>query len=207
MNARLRELIDARQIYDAWLLLHGAHAAAVYRFVLERTSARTADDRCRDVWNAVYQGLPRYDVGVSPRSWLFALARMLCDRSPTPPPISLGRALFLARGLGLRVRRSDVSAIEHSIAALPPDDRELLELRYVSGLRASELARILGANVRSIEQRLTSILIGVRVVVGAMATDASRRDAAHVRIARERRPLVQSDRPRRRPRVQRDPMR
>lgn len=195
VNDRLRELITARQIYDAWRLVHAAFEPAVYRFVLQRTRAEYAEDLCRDIWNAVYRMLPTHDANVSPRSWVFAIARAkVSERSTIPPPPTLGRALYSTRALGRSVTRRDVPALERVIAALPAGDRELMELRHVSGLQVAELATVLGTSVRMIEGRLSSTAANLRVLVGAMTAAAPRQETTHAHGTRGRGHLAKPSR-------------
>jgi RNA polymerase sigma factor (sigma-70 family) len=53
-----------------------------------------------------------------------------------------------------------------AVAGLSPSDRELVGLRYGSGLDTTEVAQILGINEGSVRTRLWRVLIRLR---GAMA--------------------------------------
>lgn len=183
VNERLRALIAARQIYDAWMLLHGAYEHSIYRFILERTTTERIGEVSEAVWNAVYRALPVYRTDGSPRSWLLSIAQAkLSERVDAPRPASAARAMFLARAFGsLPMTRRELPALERAIAALPADERELLELRYVNGLRPRAIAVLVGRSVRAIEEDLEAIIDGLRVL-GRVDLQAapSRAARAHV---------------------------
>jgi RNA polymerase sigma-70 factor (ECF subfamily) len=48
------------------------------------------------------------------------------------------------------------------VAALPPESRQLLELRFGDGLRHAEIAALTGAREAAVKQRLSRLLRSLR---------------------------------------------
>jgi RNA polymerase sigma-70 factor (ECF subfamily) len=76
------------------------------------------------------------------------VARQLADPSPNPEQTASNREL--------------ATALTHAIDALEPSQREVLVLRDVEGLAASEVARVLGLSVDAVKSRLHRARIAVR---------------------------------------------
>ena len=111
-----------------------------------------ADDLCSDTWVSVAQALGRFRGSEADfRSWLFTIAhRRLADHRrqrarrcsvplSTATPLGDSRSAESAAVEGEGTRR----ALE-LIAALPPDQAQVVLLRSVAGLAATEVANVLG---------------------------------------------------------------
>lgn len=121
-----------------------------------------AEDALQDTLLAVALHLPEYEGRASFSTWLFTLVRTACSRrrrtfdarpkesldaaaheaSPAPSPESSAE-----RG-ELRV------ALERALDALPEAEREVLALRDVEGLSATEAAAVLGISEAALKSRL-----------------------------------------------------
>lgn len=76
----------------------------------------------------------------------FAIADSLLDQ-PSTPELDSERVL---------------SALQHCVASLPPESRDLLTRRYAGGVRASDLAKELRANASAVRQNLLRLRLTVK---------------------------------------------
>lgn len=159
--------LAARAITDreAFAALYLRYVEAVYRYCYHRLGDQaSAEDATSLVFTRALAGLSHYRERGSFRSWLFAIAHNvvtdLARRSrragvhlavpvpddfvdPAPSPDELATATLAA------------DRLEIALAALPSDQRRVLELR-LSGLSSPEVARVLGRSptaVRSLQFR------------------------------------------------------
>jgi RNA polymerase sigma-70 factor (ECF subfamily) len=177
MPADLRSLLEAGDIQTALRELHRAHAAEVDRFV--RYCARPGapiDDICQEVWAAVREALPKFRFAATPRVWLFAIARrkaadafrgagrdvtldseLVADGFATicAPPETPSRMLHVAQ----RAR-----TLSEALGALTAEERELLELRFVAGLKPAQIVKFLGlsAEPNTVSQRIVRLVRRLR---------------------------------------------
>jgi RNA polymerase sigma-70 factor (ECF subfamily) len=159
----------ARDVLDE---LYRAHHADIARFVRLRIGRRAdAADVCQDVWAAVGRALSGGSGEAPTRAWIFGVARhktidvwrhdggletldtqlreggplasLMGVRAPTTPSRVLSRK---RRGATLRA----------ALAELRPEDRELLELRFVHDLKPAEIAGVLDGEIdpNTIAQRV-----------------------------------------------------
>ena len=152
--------------------VYRAHRDDVLRFVRGRIRDRTAvDDVCQDIWAAVARGLPAFRGDAPLRAWILGIARhktldawqrngacstldsQLGDGGPLAalfgihPPTTPSRAL---------ARRRRAAALHAAFEKLRPEDRELLELRFMLDLKPAEIAHVLETPVsaNAIAQRI-----------------------------------------------------
>ena len=159
--------LAARAVADreAFAALYLRYVEPVYRYCYHRLGDHeSAEDATSLVFTRALAGLPRYRERGSFRSWLFAIAHNvvtdlarrtrrtganlsapvpddLIDPAPSPDDVVTA---------GLAADR-----LETALAALPDDQRRVLELR-LSGLSSPEVARVLGRSptaVRSLQFR------------------------------------------------------
>lgn len=152
--------------------VYRAHRDDVLRFVRGRVGDRAVvDDVCQDIWAAVARGLPAFRGDAPLRAWILAIARhktldawqrrgacstldsQLGDGGPLAcllgihPPTTPSRALS---------RRRRAAALRAAFEKLRPEDRELLELRFMLDLKPAEIAHVLAPHVaaNTIAQRI-----------------------------------------------------
>jgi RNA polymerase sigma-70 factor (ECF subfamily) len=152
--------------------LYQAHARDVQRFVAYLDPPSLVDDLCQETWAAALRALPAYRNEASPRAWLFSIAKhKVLDAQRRRPRAGRmeewnSREEFLSGMLtpGRRpttptsrlARNERADALESVLAALKAEDRELLELRFICGMKPQDIVSVLGlprsANV--VSQRL-----------------------------------------------------
>lgn len=139
-----------------------------------------AEDALQEAWIDVWRGLPRYDTSRPFRPWLLAIVGNRCRmlrRRHTVSTQSLGADL--ADGLldpydsyaEVTAREPDV-ALQHALARLEPEARELLELRYQAELELAEIAELYGIPLSTVKSRLYRTLAVLRTQLTSMALSA-----------------------------------
>jgi RNA polymerase sigma-70 factor (ECF subfamily) len=161
--------------------IYREHRDDVARFVRVRLG-RGGDvaDVCQEIWAAAARGLPLLPGGGSFRAWLFAIARnktadVWRRRDPFETLESeLGEGGALAEVFGVHppttpsralARRRRVTALRSALARMRPEDRELIELRFVHGLKPGEIAGMLEerAPANTIAQRIRRAILSLRL--------------------------------------------
>jgi RNA polymerase sigma-70 factor (ECF subfamily) len=140
-------------------VIYREHHRELARFVrIRRGRAGDVADVCQEIWAAVAHSLSQLADQAALRAWLFAIARnkaadavrrraahdaldaefndggMLAARFGVLPPTTPSQALS-------HRRRAD--AVRRAMTGLRPDERELIELHFVRGLKPREIARLL----------------------------------------------------------------
>ena len=167
LSPELREDL-CRQWYEE-------HGRAIYSYLrFQLGSADEADDLTADVFLRAVRAADRFDPARgTAQSWLFRIARnALRDhgrRERRRRTVSL---------TGLRDLRTDAPSPEErvlwaeevgrllaALAELPDGDRELVSLRYGSGLSTTEVAEVLGVREAAVRTRLWRALGRLRKVL------------------------------------------
>jgi RNA polymerase sigma-70 factor (ECF subfamily) len=138
-------------------------APSVYRFGRRLCgNAHDADDVLQDTLINVADHIGEFDGRASLASWVFALARNACARRrrglKNRPPEAFDRVadepdIAPSPELGAAGREL-AAALGRALATLPLESREVVLLRDVEGLSASETASALGTSVDAVKSRL-----------------------------------------------------
>lgn len=142
-------ILRARDDPAAFGLLYRRHVDAIYRYCFRRLGAKeAAEDATARVFAQALAALPDYREGTV-RGWLFAIAHNavandLRAARPHQPLDRAGAVQDPAPGPEDAVLAADDQrTLRRLLAALPPAQRRLLELR-LAGLSGPEIAHILG---------------------------------------------------------------
>lgn len=142
------------------------HHAAVYRFASALVpDGPEAEEVLQEAFLAARRTAHRYQEEVPVRTWLLALARQVAHRryprrTAAPLDVPSLRELGRAAGWGrpddtpFAERLFDRRRLEEAVAALPPEDREILILRDLEGLSGEEAAAVAGLSVAVAKTRL-----------------------------------------------------
>jgi RNA polymerase sigma-70 factor, ECF subfamily len=157
------------------------HQAQVYRFGMKMCrDPEDAKDVLQDTLLSVARNVHDFRAGSSISTWLYTIARSFCvkkrRRSKFAPQ---GAAAPLdpaaERVVDPRPSADDAlaskqveRALEIAIGSLEPMYREVLLLRDVEGLTASEVARVTGASVQAVKSRLHRARLAVRAQVAPL---------------------------------------
>lgn len=155
-----------------------AHGLAVYNyFRFHVPMIDVAEDLTAETFLKVVRAAERYDARKgTPKAWILAVARnVLIDwrrRARLRQYVALGTMhdlVYEAPSPEERLlREEEVGRMLDVVATLGDSDRELLGLRYGSGLDTAEVAEILGTSEGSVRTRLWRVLGRLR---GAIARE------------------------------------
>ncbi len=156
---------------------------SIYRFGLRMCGN---EDAAREVLQetllAAFRYLPGFRGDAALSTWLYRIARSFCikgrrGRRPTRPldedgatelvdPMPQPDARVHAREIG--------EALSRAIAALPPEQREVLILRDVEGLSAEEASEVVGIEIGALKSRLHRARMALRTeLAGTLGTNDS----------------------------------
>jgi RNA polymerase sigma-70 factor (ECF subfamily) len=139
-----------------------------------------AEETAQDIFLDAYKAMPRFRQQASVRTWLFAIARNKClqvrrnrDRRGR---IQQNKQEIIAQSAH---REPPAAAEEHSEAMLqlvrqgleqlPDAERELLAMRYDTGLSVADIAQVRGMSMATVRRRLARALEALREVVDSEA--------------------------------------
>jgi RNA polymerase sigma-70 factor, ECF subfamily len=174
-----RDLLDAVRAGDRGALerLLARHQSALYRFGAKMCrDEEDAKDVLQETMIAAVRSIPEFRGTSAVSTWLYAIARSFCIKKRRTSKFAPERIESLEAQSGQAAQVADArrspeddaagrqlrSALEDAIAELEPMYREVLVLRDVEGLRAAEVAEIVGASVEAVKSRLHRARTAVR---------------------------------------------
>jgi RNA polymerase sigma-70 factor (ECF subfamily) len=154
------------------------HQSRVLRFGLKMCrDTEDARDVAQETLLAAARSVNRFREASSPSTWLYTIARSFCIKKRRKSKFAPATVLSLD-GEGLEAAaavpdpgrdperelqdRRLVAALDAAISALDPKHREILVLRDVEGLAASEVAEVTGLSVEAVKSRLHRARLQVR---------------------------------------------
>ncbi|WP_373291335.1 sigma-70 family RNA polymerase sigma factor [Deinococcus knuensis] len=142
----------------AFEVLVTRHAPAVHRLAALNVGPGAADEVVQDVFVAVHRGLRGFRGDAQFSTWLHRITLNACTRAlgrrldvpleDAPEPAS---AQNLTRAAEVTQLREQLSA---ALRTLPPEQREAVTLREVSGLEYAEIAALTGAELGTVKSRI-----------------------------------------------------
>lgn len=129
-----------------------------------------AEDATQEAWIDVWQNLHRFELGRPFRAWLLTLlanrCRMIARRhTPTVVPLTPDAADQLIgadTASEPALRHETGEELRAALAALPPDQQRVLELRYFADLDLAEIASVIDVPIGTVKSRLHRSLYAVR---------------------------------------------
>jgi RNA polymerase sigma-70 factor, ECF subfamily len=169
------KLITAARRGDAKALTQVVELAAGPASRFSRAFCRDphdAEDLAQDVLATLLRSLDSFRGDSSLSTWTYIVAKRACSRlrqrSARQAPLAADDARLVhladpAAGPQRRLERRQLGeALERAIAALPVAQREVLVLRDVEGLPASEVGEVLGLGERAVKSRLHRARLALR---------------------------------------------
>lgn len=141
--------------------LFRAHYGDVLAYAIRRCPSRQdAEDVAAETFTVAWRRIEEVPEAEAARVWLFGTARLVrlnLHRTTRRRGSLLDRLRGRLLGSGgsdpgIRVPEGD--RIRQALAALSPDDREILALHAWEGLSASEIAQVLGISTPAVWKRL-----------------------------------------------------
>lgn len=175
MDEADRSLVERIKAGDAAAFerLFSRHQQRIYRFASRMCRhAQDAEDILQDTFLAAFRHLKTFQGKSRFTTWLYTIAANACSRKRR----GAGAAVQEHEADGGPVlvddwtRRPDVQvlrketqrAIKDAVVSLPKDQRLVLVLRDMEGLRAEEVSRIVGVGVPAVKSRLHRARLAVR---------------------------------------------
>jgi RNA polymerase sigma-70 factor (ECF subfamily) len=167
------ESSPAREQCRLWYEQHGA---AVYNYVrFQVAEPDAAEDLVADTFLRALRAAGRFDEARGAvRTWLLAIARNLVHdhrrRIRVRQYVPLGTmGDLIEEGPSPEerlLRKEEVGRLLDAVAGLSDDDREIVSLRYGSGLDGREVAAILGISEANVRTRLWRALKRLKATLG-----------------------------------------
>jgi len=154
--------------------LLGKYEPSIYRFGLRMCGN---EDAAREVLQetllAAFRFLPGFRGDAALSTWLYQIARSFCikERRGQRPTQSIddkvgAELVDPAPAPDARVHAREIGeALSRAIAALPPEQREVLILRDVEGLSADEAAEVIGIEIGALKSRLHRARMALRTAL------------------------------------------
>lgn len=128
-----------------------------------------ADDILQEVWFDVYRKLPQLREPGAFRAWLYRIARdrvyvVLRRRRPTYEPLAecdLAEAAYEEEEL----TPEDARRVHEALAKLPPDQREVLVLRFLEEMSYEDIARVSDSPLGTVRSRLHYAKRALRLIL------------------------------------------
>ena len=165
----------AREQCRLWYEQHGE---AVYNYVrFQVAEPDAAEDIVADTFLRAVRAADRFDpAGGGARGWLLAIARNLVRdhrrRARLRRYVALGTLGDLVEDAPSpeerQLRKEAVGRLLDALATLGEGDREIVSLRYGSGLDGREVAELLGISETSVRTRLWRALKRLKAALGAL---------------------------------------
>jgi RNA polymerase sigma factor (sigma-70 family) len=168
---------------EQFALLFDRHAAHIHRYAAQRIGREAADDLVAETFLTAFSKRQRHP---DARPWLYGIATRLIGqhrreelrqyrvrKAAIPAPNLPGHAELVAadeRARGLRIE------LIAALAALPPDDRDLLVLIAWEQLTYDEAARTLGIPIGTVRSRLSRARTRIRSTLAATASPETIRE-------------------------------
>lgn len=148
---------------DAFAQLYDAYADRIYRFIHVRVSnTQLAEDLAGDTFLKAWDHLPDYEErGVPFGAWLFRIARNTVidhyrtqkETAPLEAAAKEGSGLDVSEAVAQRLAEDEIVA---AMEALTPAQREVLTLKFFTGLKTKTVAEILDKRpgaIRALQMR------------------------------------------------------
>ena len=139
------------------LALHGPRLLAFTRRMMSG-SADLAEDLVQEIWVAIFRGLPTLLDVTKFRPWAFRIARDRIYREfrRRKPPIDSMQEVDVEEiaEVGDPEPAVEPEELQHCLAALSPEHREVLMLRFFEEMDYEEIARVTGSTLGTVRSRI-----------------------------------------------------
>lgn len=130
------------------------HVDSVYRFVYFRVGQKreVAEDLTSDVFMSALEAFDRFDPAKGEKSWIMTIARNKLinhwrDRKENTDIDDVAFSLIGENGTETAERREENGVLKEALDRLKPQERELVEKKYLLGYRYNEMAKAIGKQV------------------------------------------------------------
>jgi RNA polymerase sigma factor (sigma-70 family) len=147
---------------DAFLEVYESSFDALYRYIFSRIGNHDdTNDIVSDAFLRVFHRYQHVTSSEQLRRLLFVTARnLVIDRSRHIQTVTLPMDCPSGEG-----QDAVAETVQDALAALEPDERDLIALKYFSRLTFHEMSEIMGISERMVQSRLRTVLQKMRVNV------------------------------------------
>jgi RNA polymerase sigma-70 factor, ECF subfamily len=160
-----RLVAAVKQDPEAFVALYNRYLTPIYRYLFSRVGDhQEAEDLTSKVFLTALECFEQFHPNSSFAAWLFTIARnksidYFRRRRPEAELLDDGSAAPAEEDpAALAVRSADWQAIFLVISRFPPDDREVLYLRFAGDLTYNEIARLLGRSESAVKKQVYRLL-------------------------------------------------
>jgi RNA polymerase sigma-70 factor (ECF subfamily) len=162
-SQRETELIKRAQNGDRAAVgaLYDWHHTPIFRFVWSRIgSQQLAEDLTGEVFTKMVSHLSDYQIGSTPfRAWLYRIARNLItdeyrkQNGKTAVPLQDAETMISVNPspTALAEQSMTLEKVQKALTTIDPNQREVVELRFLAGLSLQEVADTLGYSVAAVK--------------------------------------------------------
>jgi len=150
--------LSADEVETLYVGLVRTYHAAIVGYIHSMVPVvQQAEDLTQDAFLKAYLALADGEPPDNPRAWLYRIATNTAidhiRRSGRLGWVSLDRLAHLLRGADTAARVEAAEPLQAALAALAPNDRAILMLFAHAGLRAPEVAEVLGITPAAARKR------------------------------------------------------
>jgi RNA polymerase sigma-70 factor (ECF subfamily) len=151
----LRSQIGDETAFRELLELYGPHLLRYTRKMME-SSPTLVEDLIQEIWVAIYRGLPGLLDASKFRPWAFRIARDRIYREYRKRKLVLEPLVEDESTEPVEVREEVVDAeqLHRGLALIPPQQREVLVLRFFEEMSYEEIARVTSCTLGTVRSRI-----------------------------------------------------
>lgn len=152
----------------AFTQLVRATSAALFSFLRRRVGLEDAEDLLQQVWVKAHRGLSQLQDPGAFRSWVFQIAHRELATHRRRPAHRLAIGTVDLEDADLRTEPAEVERLDlrAALSLLPPERREMAQLRFGFGLSYAELAHLLDLKIGTVRSRLHALREELRAALG-----------------------------------------
>jgi RNA polymerase sigma-70 factor (ECF subfamily) len=163
-GAEIELVASAQHDPTAFRGLYEQYARPVYRYLYSKVGNQAdAEDLTSQVFLKALEDLGKFRNQGGFRAWLFTIAYSQAmdyyrKRHAELPLDAINLASHEPDPLAATLRQERIRRMREKIAALPEEERELIRLRFVAGLRYAEIGEILKRGEETVKKALYRLL-------------------------------------------------
>ena len=138
-----------------------------YLFSMLGGDRSTSEDIAQDTFVRVWKYAPKFSAMGQGRAWVYRIAGRLALNhlgNHKPPVVELDESL--PASADVEERALDAQAMAQALAALNPEERQIVSLHAVSGLSLGEIAGIIGRPLGTVKWKHAEAIKKLRSMLG-----------------------------------------
>jgi RNA polymerase sigma-70 factor (ECF subfamily) len=153
----LRSQIGDEAAFEELLTLYGPPLLRFIRKMME-SSPEQVQDLAQELWVAIFRGLPGLRDVTKFRPWAFRIARDRIYRQYRRRNILVQATdnydLGMLPDAAEATEKIETEELQRSLGLIPPEQREVLVLRFFEEMSYEEIARVTGCSLGTVRSRI-----------------------------------------------------